>query len=130
MPDPDTEQRVTAADAMYVLEAFDKAGVEVWVAGGWGVDALVGWDTRPHRDLDVIVPMHQVLRAVETLHQEGFKVGEDWFPVRFEMVDTRGRVVDIHPVRKQQDRPLASIDRLALGGIERHDGEHKKKGGA
>jgi hypothetical protein len=36
-----------------VLERLDRAGVPVWLDGGWGVDALVGRQTRPHRDLDL-----------------------------------------------------------------------------
>lgn len=38
-----------------VLDALDRAGVSHWVAGGWGVDVLVGIETRPHRDLDLAV---------------------------------------------------------------------------
>jgi hypothetical protein len=36
-----------------VLERLDRAGVPVWLDGGWGVDALVGRQTRAHRDLDL-----------------------------------------------------------------------------
>jgi hypothetical protein len=43
---------VDAADVIQVLEALDGAGVRHWVGGGWGVAALAGRQTRPHRDLD------------------------------------------------------------------------------
>jgi lincosamide nucleotidyltransferase A/C/D/E len=36
-----------------VLADLTEAGCSVWVAGGWGVDALVGRQTRLHRDLDL-----------------------------------------------------------------------------
>ena len=29
--------------------------IEVWLDGGWGIDALVGEQTRPHADLDIAV---------------------------------------------------------------------------
>jgi len=34
-----------------VLDALGTAGIPTWVAGGWGVDALAGRQTRAHRDL-------------------------------------------------------------------------------
>jgi polyisoprenoid-binding protein YceI len=36
-----------------VLDALHRVGCRFWVEGGWGVDALVGRQTRPHRDLDI-----------------------------------------------------------------------------
>lgn len=39
------------------------------------------------------------MKAVEALHLEAFRLGRDWFPIRFEMVKYRGRVGGIHPVR-------------------------------
>jgi len=38
-----------------VVQALADAGVPCWLAGGWGVDALVGEQTRTHGDLDVVV---------------------------------------------------------------------------
>src|ERR1700733_11104567 len=44
------ESRVLA-----LMDAFVAAGVSAWVAGGWGVDALIGHQTRRHYDLDLVV---------------------------------------------------------------------------
>jgi lincosamide nucleotidyltransferase A/C/D/E len=93
------DRSTAAGDAAYILEALHGAGVETWVAGGWGVDALVGQQTREHRDLDVLIPLHQSLLAMQTLAAEGFRVDVDCLPTRFEMVDSRGRTVDLHPIR-------------------------------
>ncbi|MBA3990228.1 MAG: hypothetical protein H0X54_04225 [Propionibacteriales bacterium] len=38
-----------------VLDALGSAAVRHWVAGGWGVDALVGAIARSHRDSDLAV---------------------------------------------------------------------------
>jgi hypothetical protein len=46
---------VRKADVIEVLDALDSAGVEWWVLGGWGVDALIGEQTRAHKDLDLAV---------------------------------------------------------------------------
>jgi lincosamide nucleotidyltransferase A/C/D/E len=40
-------------EVLGVLADLTEAGCSVWVAGGWGVDALVGRQTRSHRDLDL-----------------------------------------------------------------------------
>ncbi|MEV0393661.1 nucleotidyltransferase domain-containing protein [Polymorphospora rubra] len=45
-----------AADAVALLGRLADHGVEVCVGGGWSVDALLGEQTREHRDLDVWLP--------------------------------------------------------------------------
>jgi lincosamide nucleotidyltransferase A/C/D/E len=46
---------MTAADVVEILGWLGAASVDVWLDGGWGVDALVGEQTREHKDLDLIV---------------------------------------------------------------------------
>jgi lincosamide nucleotidyltransferase A/C/D/E len=90
---------VQLTDVAEVLEALESAHVPVWVAGGWGVDLLVGRETRPHRDLDLLVDAdgHDVCMA--TLAALGYEVETDWLPIRIEVVAGNGRWVDVHPVR-------------------------------
>ncbi|MGZ4382041.1 MAG: nucleotidyltransferase domain-containing protein, partial [Gaiellaceae bacterium] len=42
-----------ATDVLEVLAALGEAGVRASLEGGWGVDALVGRQTREHEDLDL-----------------------------------------------------------------------------
>jgi len=42
---------VIAEHVLEILTALH--GTDVWIGGGWGVDALVGEQTRPHGDLDL-----------------------------------------------------------------------------
>ena len=44
-----------APDVIEVINALGSASVDVWVHGGWGIDALLGEQTRAHDDLDVIL---------------------------------------------------------------------------
>ncbi len=46
---------MTIADVHGVLDLCDELGITVWMDGGWGVDALLGTQTRPHRDLDIVI---------------------------------------------------------------------------
>lgn len=52
------KSRVTHMPAPRVLALLDlvgAAGLRAWVAGGWGVDALAGRQTRRHYDLDLVI---------------------------------------------------------------------------
>ncbi len=44
-----------AQDVLEIVHRLEGAGVVVWLDGGWGVDALLGRQTRPHDDVDVII---------------------------------------------------------------------------
>ncbi len=66
---------IPAARVVETLTALEAAEVRSVVVGGWGVDALVGRQLRPHRDLDLIVDSAQVDRAGEVLLGLGY---ESW----------------------------------------------------
>ena len=36
-----------------VVGLLEADGIDVWLDGGWGVDALLGQQTREHDDLDL-----------------------------------------------------------------------------
>ena len=81
-----------------VLASLRQAGCRFWVAGGWGVDALVGRKTRPHRDLDLAVDAEHEVAALGALGRLGYTVETDWRPVRVELVASGRGWVDLHPV--------------------------------
>ena len=89
---------VQLSDVLAVTAALEEAGARFWVAGGWGVDALVGRVTRPHRDLDLAVAAGDLDRAVQRLAALGYRPETDWLPVRLELAAPGGRWVDLHPV--------------------------------
>jgi hypothetical protein len=53
------------SDVLAVRDVLSRAGCRTWVGGGWGVDALAGRQTRPHRDLDLAVDADHELAAIE-----------------------------------------------------------------
>jgi lincosamide nucleotidyltransferase A/C/D/E len=89
---------VEADDVVRLLDLLDEVEVAAWVDGGWGVDALLREQTRPHRDLDLIVRDDQAGLMRDTLSRTGFDRhrGPDW---NFVLRDTEGREVDAHTVR-------------------------------
>jgi lincosamide nucleotidyltransferase A/C/D/E len=89
---------IEARDVLAVLDAFDAAGITVWIDGGWGVDALLGEQTRPHADLDVVLDIARLAAARAALGPLGFALTEDELPTRCVLQDVRGRQLDVHPV--------------------------------
>lgn len=89
---------MTADDVLTVLTLLRRAGVEVWVGGGWGIDALVGEQTRDHRDLDLMHRQDQEAAAVAALRKAGFVESLNWRPIRFVVTAQDGREIDLHPL--------------------------------
>jgi lincosamide nucleotidyltransferase A/C/D/E len=87
-----------------VVRRLERAGIDVWVGGGWGVDALVGRQTRRHSDLDLLLDCAHERRAVAELAALGYRtlttepVASPLFPRRVAIYDAMGRSVDLHPV--------------------------------
>jgi hypothetical protein len=85
-------------DVLTVLAALDERNAPAWVSGGWGIDALIGDQTRQHADLDLAVRADHEALVVETLAQLGYRIVFDYRPVRIAMADDDGHEVDLHPV--------------------------------
>lgn len=49
-------------ELLRLCRAFEAAGLAFWIDGGWGVDVLLGEQTRSHSDLDLAV-LHSDLFA-------------------------------------------------------------------
>jgi lincosamide nucleotidyltransferase A/C/D/E len=73
--------------------------VRAFVDGGWGVDALLRRQSRPHADLDLVVGRGDVERALDAL--PGFEHdAAAWpgLPARLALLDRSDRALDLHLV--------------------------------
>jgi hypothetical protein len=61
-------------EVLRVLADLTEASCAVWVAGGWGVDALVGQQTWLHRDLDLTLDARDEPVARRALERRGYLV--------------------------------------------------------
>jgi lincosamide nucleotidyltransferase A/C/D/E len=84
-----------ARDVLEILAMFDHAKIEVWIEGGWGVDALLGAQSRDHGDLDLVVDAPRSDDARRVLEGNAFVCIYDDAPGRFSYQDARGREVDL-----------------------------------
>ena len=114
MVKPGSTARVEAADVIEILDALDAAGVASWLDGGWGVDALLGEETRTHQDVDLVVELKDVRSMRATLATQGFALIEGIPESNFVLRDALGREVDVHPVRF--DEAGNGIYRMEDGG--------------
>lgn len=89
---------MSAAEVIAVLDALEAAGYWVCLEGGWGVDALAGRQTRPHRDVDIAVDAAQEAVVLDVLEQLGYAVETDWRPTRVELAAAGRGWVDVHPL--------------------------------
>jgi lincosamide nucleotidyltransferase A/C/D/E len=86
-----------------IVDALDAAEIDFWLDGGWGVDALLEEQTRPHDDLDLVVSLDQVPRLQNVFRLLGYRLLGGAPPQSFELVDRQGRQVDVHPVIWNED---------------------------
>jgi lincosamide nucleotidyltransferase A/C/D/E len=80
------------------LEFMDANGIDIVVDGGWGVDALLGKQSRPHLDLDIAVE-HRFVEPLRLLLQSrGYRdiPRNDSHTYNFVMGDSNGHLIDIH----------------------------------
>ena len=64
---------VNKTDAIEIIHwAFDH-GISVWLDGGWGVDALLGRQTRPHNDIDLFIELKHRDLFIKILLEKNFK---------------------------------------------------------
>lgn len=103
---------VQADDVIRVYESLSANKIRVWLTGGWGIDALLGEQTRPHKDVDILVLVDHVARLQVLLGRAGYHLKELWsenawvldaqgakVPTAFVLEDPHGRQVDAHAMR-------------------------------
>lgn len=89
-----------SSDVIDLYEALESRGVDIWIDGGWCVDALLGEQSRPHRDLDIAIQQKDLPKLRELLHERGFKdtkveIARDW---NFVLGDEHSREIDVHVI--------------------------------
>ena len=120
---------MTATDVIKVYTDLENLGITIWIDGGWGVDALLGEQTRPHRDLDIAIQQRNVPQLRALLEARGYKEikAQDARPWNFVLGDGNGREIDVHiivldsngdgiygPMENGQIYPSASLTGIGL----------------
>jgi lincosamide nucleotidyltransferase A/C/D/E len=91
-----------ASDVVELIDWLEQHRIDLWLNGGWGVDALLGHQTREHQDLDITIAATDrdpYTRAMESFRFSVCRVDNDF---NWVMADGRGRLVDVHLVDLSQ----------------------------
>jgi lincosamide nucleotidyltransferase A/C/D/E len=105
---------------------MEARGIRIWLMGGWGVDALLGRQTRAHHDVDVLVEVAMLERFRERLRELGFAfqyvwAEETWWvhhpswakaeeqPTAFVYGHPDGREIDVHVVQLERHGGVAAL---------------------
>jgi len=103
---------VSAEDVLFIYHRLADNGIEIWLTGGWGIDALLGRQTRPHKDLDALLSLDDMRRMHALLSQNGYSLKEHWpentwvldgsgqkTASAYVLKDSAGCEFDVHAVR-------------------------------
>ncbi|MGO8950942.1 MAG: nucleotidyltransferase domain-containing protein [Ktedonobacterales bacterium] len=101
---------LSAHEAVALCRLLEKHRIRFWVMGGWGVDALLHRETRPHKDLDILVALGDLPLLWKVLDEHGFTLQYVWEenrwldgepdrrPTAFVAADAQGRELDVHVI--------------------------------
>jgi lincosamide nucleotidyltransferase A/C/D/E len=89
---------VGASDVIEILSRLEQHGIDVWLNGGWGVDALLGRQTRDHEDLDITISAADRAAYTAAMAAAGFRTYRVDNDFNWVLIDERGRLVDVHLV--------------------------------
>jgi lincosamide nucleotidyltransferase A/C/D/E len=101
---------LSAKDAAALCSQLEEHRIRFWVMGGWGVDALLQRQTRPHKDLDILVLLGDLSKLRQMLTEHGFILKRVWqesrplgeeagrWPSAFVAADAQGREIDVHVI--------------------------------
>lgn len=92
---------MSADEVVALVDHLEAQGIVYQINGGWGVDALVGSQTREHSDVDVFVDSFAFAQVADWLLARGYTEEQDFLPVSVwyvQLTDDRLNRVDLHPM--------------------------------
>ena len=94
-----SNNKIMTAEKLLAIHAdLAKLGVEIYLDGGWGVDALLGEQTREHKDIDFLIEKKNLETVKNYLDSNNYKPTDEpatWWHFSMENNDA---IIDIHVV--------------------------------
>jgi lincosamide nucleotidyltransferase A/C/D/E len=92
-------------DVVDLLNISKQIDIPVWIDGGWGVDALVGRQTRQHNDVDVFVELKNGNKFIQMLLSKDYNEVKMDYTTENHTVwqDSDNRVIDLHLFEIKED---------------------------
>jgi lincosamide nucleotidyltransferase A/C/D/E len=89
---------MTSDAVLEFLGLMEASSLDVCLDGGWGVDALLGEQTREHGDLDVIVRVEDAPRLAAVAGAAGYARQPGGTEANFVLKTESGHAVDVHAI--------------------------------
>ena len=91
---------MNAPEVIWLYKTLHQSGIAIWIDGGWGVDALLERQSRPHKDLDIVIQQEDVEKFRGLLTRQGYNEIklEIARPHNFVLGDTHGHEIDVHVI--------------------------------
>lgn len=89
---------VSITDAKQIIRLATDAEIKVFLDGGWGVDALIGYETRRHNDIDIFVEKKDYHKFIQIIKNNGFYEIKMEYTTTNHTVweDLKKRIIDLH----------------------------------
>lgn len=89
---------VKKSDAVEIISLFRSQGMQLYLDGGWGVDALVGFESRAHNDIDIFIEKQVSEHAIKLLKDNGYYETVMEYTTSDHSVwqDDNARIIDLH----------------------------------
>ena len=94
--DKQTES-VSKESFLMIIDLLSDLNIRYWVEGGWGIDVLIGKQTREHRDVDIDFDATHEKELLKKLSEIGYQITIDQRPTRVELYHPNYGNIDIHP---------------------------------
>ena len=110
---------MTSADVLKIYNRFKESGIDIWIVGGWCVDALVGKQTREHDDLDIAVNQKDNAKLRQLLLNDGYKEEprSDSSEFMYVMTNDTGQSVDVHAFEYDEDGKIICGIEFPFGSL-------------
>jgi lincosamide nucleotidyltransferase A/C/D/E len=89
---------MTSDAVLDFLDLMEASSIDVCLDGGWGIDALLGEQTREHGDLDLIIRREDLPRLVEVARVAGYVRQPGGTETNFVLETGSGHAVDVHAI--------------------------------
>ena len=110
---------ITKEDVIQIVDFLKTNGIHIWLTGGWGIDTLLGQQTRDHKDLDILVQRDDLQKTTHLFNTNGYSLKEIWSENRpvidrygnqidtaFVLNDESGREIDLHTFHFEGDQVI------------------------
>lgn len=106
-------------EVVRVLELAEIASIPIVIAGGWAVDALLGWQTRSHNDLDIAINRSYLMRFLGILSRIGYgliaEANKD--DLSFVLDNGAGHQIEIHAYSRDEKGRIVSGSRFPSNSL-------------